>query len=130
MSKIIGTWALVHTVTRDAQGRDQPSLFGPKSMGRATFNADGRMMAVLCDGRSELPAGTPREYVSYCGNYEFDGEKLVTRVDATSDAARMNTDQIRAVRFEGTRMVLAPPPRAVGELTLHRELFWERISEV
>ena len=127
---IIGTWALVHTVTKDAEGRDQPSLFGPKSMGRATFNADGRMMAVLCDGRADLPANTPREYVSYCGNYKFDGAQLITRVDATSDAARMNTDQIRAVRFEGTRMVFAPPPRAVGETMLHRELYWEKISEV
>jgi hypothetical protein len=130
MTGIIGTWALVRSVTKDSDGRDQPSMFGPKAMGRATFNADGRMMAVLCDGRPELPADAPRDYVSYCGNYQFDGTCLVTRVDATSDAARMGTDQIRAVRFENARMVLAPPPRIAGDLTLHRELYWERISEV
>ena len=42
----------------------------------------------------------------------------------------LETDQVRAVRFEGVRMVLAPPPQTAGELTLHRELYWERISEV
>ena len=51
-------------------------------MGRVVFTTDGRMMAVLCDGRPSLPAGMARDYSSYCGNYTFDGSRLVTRVDA------------------------------------------------
>jgi hypothetical protein len=35
-------------------------------MGRVMFNAEGRMMAVTCDGRPQLPAGTVRAYSSYC----------------------------------------------------------------
>src|SRR6516165_6280162 len=53
------------------------------------------MMSVVCDGRKELPAGASREYSSYCGNYTFDGEKLVTRVDAASDLSRNGGDQVR-----------------------------------
>ena len=80
-----------------------------KSAGRVTFTADGRMMSVVCDGRKELPAGVSREYSSYCGNYTYDGEKLVTRVDAASDPSRIGGDQVRGVRFEGgARMVLIP----------------------
>ena len=33
-------------------------------MGRVVFNEDGRMMAVLCDGRPDLPPGvSPRLFV-------------------------------------------------------------------
>ena len=124
---IIGTWALVHATSQDPDGKDLPPPYGPKKMGRVTFNADGRMMAVLVDGRSDLPGGQ-RDYASYCGNYRFDGKTLVTRVDAASDPERMGTDQIRDVRFEGERMVLRPPPRAFGDVTHHRELYWEKIS--
>ena len=99
-------------------------------MGRVVFNADGRMMAVLCDGRPSLLPGTVRDYSSYCGNYSFDGRQLVTRVDAASDPARIGTDQVRDVHFEGERMVLRPPPRASAGGPEQRELTWERIAAV
>src|SRR6266849_7444290 len=97
-------------------------------MGRLTLNADGRMMAVTCDGRLELPAGTSRAYSSYCGNYTFDGARLITRVDAASDPARIGSDQVREVSFDGDRMILRPPPRQgeIGEE--YREITWERIA--
>ena len=80
-------------------------------MGLVTFQADGRMMAVLCDGRASLD-GEPRQFMSYAGNYTFDGTTLSTRVDASSDASRIGGDQVRTVRFEnGGAMVLAPPRR-------------------
>ena len=130
MLDLIGTWALVHTTSVDPSGKELPSPYGPKRMGRVTFNADGRMMAVLVDGRTDLPEGAKRDYASYCGNYRFDGKTLVTRVDAASDADRMGTDQVREVRFEGNRLVLRPPPRVQGDVTHHRELYWEKISPV
>ena len=86
-------------------------------------------MSVVCDGRKELPAGVTREYSSYCGNYTYDGEKLVTRVDAASDPSRIGSDQVRGVRFEdAARMLLIPPPRRIGESEEHREITWERIA--
>jgi hypothetical protein len=71
--------------------------------------------------RTELPAGVRREYSSYCGNYTYDGERLVTRVDAASDPTRIGSDQVRGVRF-------IPPPRLTGESEEHREITWERIA--
>ena len=99
-------------------------------MGRVTLNADGRMIAVLCDGRATLPEGEHREYTSYCGNYTFDGKQLVTRVDACSDPARFGTDQVRDVSFEGDLMVLRPPVRVIDGVAQQRVLHWERIAEV
>jgi hypothetical protein len=128
MPSIVGTWKLVRAVARDKAGTALPTPYGPKAMGRVTFNADGRMMSVVCDGRQELPAGTARDYSSYCGNYRFDGAHLVTRVDAASDPGRIGSDQVRGVRFEGDHMVLLPPPRGAGDNLEYRELTWERMA--
>jgi hypothetical protein len=106
MPSIVGTWKLGHATTRDAAGVARPSPYGGKALGRVTFTADGRMMSVVCDGRKELPEGVSREYSSYCGNYTYDGKKLVTRVDAVSDPNRIGSDQVRGVRFEGARAKL------------------------
>jgi Lipocalin-like domain len=128
MPSIVGTWKLLNATARDAAGAVRPPPYGGKGLGRVTFTADGRMMSVVCDGRPELPAGVSREYSSYCGNYTYDGTRLVTRVDAASDLSRVGSDQVRGVRFEGERMVLIPPPRRTGENEEQREITWERIA--
>ncbi len=86
------------------------------------------MMCVLCDGRAELPAGEPRQFMSYAGNYSFDGTTLTTRVDASSDASRVGGDQVRAVSFVDGRLVLRPPRRLYAGLMQHQELVWERVA--
>ena len=97
--RIVGIWRLTSTMGRDDDGKLLPQPYGPLAMGLVTFQADGRMMAVLCDGRATLD-GEPRQFMSYAGNYTFDGTTLSTRVDASSDASRIGGDQVRSVRFE------------------------------
>ena len=130
MPSIIGTWRLVAATAKDANGTPLPPPYGGQGMGRVSFTAAGRMMAVTCDGRSELPPGTRREYSSYCGNYTFDGSRLVTRVDAASDPSRVGGEQVREVSFDGERMVLRPPPRPTTDGMQHREIVWEKISDL
>lgn len=126
MNDIVGTWRLVATRAEDPTGKPLPQPYGPAHMGLVTFSASGRMMAVLCDGRPSLEGN--REYASYCGNYSFDGETLVTRVDAASTADRLGTDQVRKARFEGERMILRPPLRPYGTVEQQRELVWEKVG--
>ena len=126
--RIIGTWRLKSTKAVDDDGKVLEPPFGPSPNGVVCFEADGRMYSVLCDGRAQLPAGEPRQYISYAGNYTFDGTTLSTRVDASSDATRIGGDQIRNVRFENGGMVLAPPRRLYAGLMQHQELFWERVG--
>jgi hypothetical protein len=64
-------------------------------------------------------------FISYTGNYTFDGDTLSTRVDAS----RIGGDQVRKVRFENGGMVLAPPRRLFANVMQHQELFWERVAE-
>jgi hypothetical protein len=129
MRSIVGTWKLVAAAARDRNGNTLPDPYGGKPMGRAVFTQEGRMMAVTCDGRPDLPPGARREYSSYIGTYTFDGARLVTRVDGASDPSRIGGDQVRGVRFDGERMILLPPPRQTETGEQFRELTWEKIAE-
>lgn len=131
MNNLVGVWRLVETRARDDAGGPLPPPYGPQPMGIITFSPEGRMMAVLCDGRITIPQGEPpREYNSYCGQYSFDGETLITRVDGATKTERIGGDQVRKVRFAGNRAVFSPPPRAWRDETTsqHRELVWERVG--
>jgi len=106
-----------------------PKPYGPLAMGLVVFAPDGRMMAVLCDGRAWLPPNEPRQYVSYAGSSGFDGPTLSTRVDASSDQSRIGGDQVRHVTFRDGLMVLAPPRRLFAGVMQHQELVWQRIAD-
>jgi hypothetical protein len=127
---VVGVWKLVAAKTTDPSGKVVAVPYGPRGMGIVSLTSDGRMMAVLVDGRSKLPDGTTREYSSYCGNYTFDGSTLITTVDASSDPARFAVPQVRKVRFQGELMILVPPPGTSNGVKLDRELTWEKISPV
>jgi Lipocalin-like domain len=127
---IIGTWRLVKTAARNDRGEPMHPPYGAKPRGLLVFYPDKRMMSVLCDGRRDLPEGEAvREYNSYCGNYEYDGQTLITRVDASADPARIGGDQVRFTRFEGEHLVLTQKPRLWQGVMQHRELYWERIAD-
>jgi lipocalin-like protein len=126
--RIVGTWRLKSTMGRDDAGKLLPPPYGPLAMGLVVFAADGRMMTVLCDGRKTLAAGEPRQFMSYAGNYTFDGTTQSTRVDASSDASRVGGDQVRTVTFSDSLMTLAPPRRMFAGQMQHQELVWERVE--
>jgi hypothetical protein len=65
MPSIVGTWKMVGATARDRDGKPLPAPYGGKGMERVAFTAEGRMMAVTCDARPELPPGTSRTYSSY-----------------------------------------------------------------
>lgn len=126
--RIIGTWRLKTTKAVDDNGNALPPPYGPAANGVVCFEGDGRMYCVLCDGGAELPAGEPRQFMSYAGNYTFDGATLTTRVDASSDTSRVGGDQVRNVRFENGGILLAPPRRLYAGVMQRHELFWERVG--
>ena len=130
MKSIVGTWRLVKTAARNDAGEPMHPPYGAKPRGLLVFYPDRRMMSVLCDGRNELPAGeTVREYNSYCGNYEYDGKTLTTRVDASAEPSRVGGDQVRFTHFDGENLVLTQKSRLWQGVMQHRELHWERIAD-
>ena len=127
MNSLVGVWRLVAENAWSAAGEMRPNLYGPMGMGLLAFTADGRMMAMLSDGRP-APIDGARAFVSYCGDYTFDGARLVTQVDGASDPVFLSEPQVRDARLEGNRLTLRPPVGFRGASDLVRELVWERIS--
>jgi hypothetical protein len=124
---LIGTWRLLSARAFDDAGQELPPPFGPQPMGVVVFDAE-RMIVSVADGRTSLPAGAPpRAFVAYCGNYEFDGAKLVTHADGAANPAMLK-DQVRHIEFESRdRMVAAPISGLVGR-NAGLQLAWERVQ--
>lgn len=129
MNSILGTWQLIKTSSSNAQGDPMPAPYGGEhAMALVSFNEQGRMICVLYDSREEIPAGAKREFNSYCGAYSFDGQKLSTAVDASSNPAWFGTDQTRDASFEDDVLVLRPPLRAYAAGPEQRVLYWRKIA--
>ena len=120
--QLIGTWRLVSAKAVNSRGEPLRPPYGPAPMGRLVLTASGRMMAVLCDGRSSIPDGEERAYSSYCGNFQVEGNTLTTTVDAEAIASRIGGKEVRRLEFRDGSLVLTPPRRPDGE---QRELFWQ-----
>ena len=122
--RIIGHWRLVETRAWDEHGTPQPNPYGPFPLGIVTLTAEGRMLAVLSDGRPDLPPGTPRDYRSYIGAYSFDGTTLHTIVDGADTPDWLATQLLNQLH-SGT------PDRAPPEvLAIARELLADFSSGV
>ena len=119
MKSIVGIWRLIRTSARNDAGEAMHPPYGEKPRGLVVFYPDKRMMSVLCDGRSELPAAeTVREYNSYCGNYDYDGENLITRVDASASKDRVGGEQapVEQAHLVGGRVRVGLDPPRVNDL--------------
>jgi Lipocalin-like domain len=120
--RLCGTWRLVSATAVGADGRSIRPPYGPSPMGSLVLNEAGRLMAVLCDGRTVMPEGKRRAYASYCGNYRIEAGRLITIVDAAAPPVRAGGAEIRTWELRDGRLVLMSPRRANGE---QRELVWE-----
>ena len=128
MISLLGTWQLLRVRATDAAG--QPLIhhqYGPEPTGIVQFGPQ-RMQAATGDGRAVLPRGVARFWSAYTGNYTFDGQVLITRVDDSNLADRIGGDQVRQVRADGAGVWLKPPARLVDGAMQQLELYWERLS--
>jgi hypothetical protein len=84
MISLLGTWKLLRVRATDAAGQPlEHHQYGPEPTGIVQFGPQ-RMQAATGDGRAVLPPGVKRFWSGYTGNYTFDGQVLVTRVDEAS----------------------------------------------
>ncbi len=95
-------------------------------MGIMLFETE-RMIGVLVDGCTTMPPLSKRAFFSYTGDYQFDGEKLVTRVDGVSSPDGY-ADQIRRIAFEGPDRIVVVPLSRILNRGSGLQLIWERIG--
>ena len=130
-AELLGTWRLVEYHNRTADGQVLEPSFGPEAMGVIHFNANGRMLVVLTDGRRELPPTTERRpFSAYTGMWEFDGDNVNVAVDEAAWPSFVGTTQVRGVRYANGRLSLIPANVVVDGVINHREVVWEKISDL
>jgi hypothetical protein len=125
---IIGTWRMVAYHCRTAEGAPLPPTYGPEPIGLIRFDPHGRMVVVIADGRSDLPAGVERRpFTAYTGQWTFDGKTLRNAVDESFLTHFIGKVQVRDAQYKDGRLSLFPEPIVIDGVLTYRELIWERM---
>ena len=112
-TKLHGCWRLVsfETELQESGARSQP--WGTEPNGRLIFGADGRMM-VLITANAREPGNTDeklaalfRTAMAYTGRYRVDGDRFITKIDASWNEAWNGTEQERSFTLDGDTLVIS-----------------------
>jgi hypothetical protein len=109
-AKILGIWRYVsYEVEFQATG-EREAILGNNPTGYIIFTPEGRFMAVLT-GEGRKPPKTDQDRAelfktmfAYTGMYRLEGDKFITKVDASWNPAWVGTEQVRFFRFDGDRL--------------------------
>ena len=140
-SELVGTWALVATEWRRADGR-HGNPFGPGAVGVLIYDAAGNMSAqVMRADRTETPVGDPAGidtamasaftgYIAYFGTYEIDATRsTVTHVVIGSAfPAWVGSAPNRRFAIEGDRLTLSDSLTTADGIAVEASTVWQRIS--
>ena len=136
---LIGAWRLV---TYEAHAGDEVSYpLGEDASGYIMYTPDGYMSVLIMAAdranfaSDDILGGTDEEklaaagtFISYCGEYEFLGDRVVHKIETAFYPNRVGTEQVRYVRLEGDEIVLTTPPMVIHGTSRSGRLVWERAA--
>jgi len=137
----VGTWRLVSCELRGSDGQVSYPL-GQDAVGYIIYTEDGymsvAMMAakrlkfgageiVIAGGTDEEKVAAADTYLSYCGKYEIQGEKVVHHIEVSFFPNWVGVDQERIFEFDGNTLSLSTPPFIVGGRQQTAHLIWQRV---
>ena len=108
-----GCWRLVsfETELQGSTARTQP--WGADPNGYIMFDADGRMMA-LVTAKAREPGNTDerllalfRTVIAYTGRYRIDGDRFITKIDASWNEAWNGSEQERFYKLDGDTLEIS-----------------------
>lgn len=134
---LVGAWRLV---TYEAHAGDEVSYpLGEDASGYIMYTPDGYMsVLIMASGRpnfasDDILGGTDEEkleaastFLSYCGRYEFLGDRVVHKIETASYPNRVGTEQTRFIQLEGDVLLLTTPPMVIHGTSRSGRLRWER----
>lgn len=105
-----GWWRLVSfdVETQGVSERQQP--FGANAFGRPALSPNGQLIAVMtAESRKAGPTDADhlalfRSMLAYTGNYRVEGDKFITKVEASWNQAWTGTDQERFYMLDGDHL--------------------------
>ena len=134
---LIGAWRLVAYEGHTGDNVLYP--LGEDAAGYIMYTHDGYMsVSMMAAGRTnfaggDMFAGTDEEkiaaagsYVSYCGKYEYLGDRVIHKIEAAFFPNRVGTEQTRFVHLEGDTLTLTTPPMVLAGETRKGRIVWQR----
>lgn len=105
-----GSWKLVSWIIENKDSDERTEPMGPNPNGRLILDSGNRMAAVITSrarqpGNSEAQqAELFRSMLAYTGTYRIEGDKFVTKVDASWAESWNNTEQERFFKVDGNTL--------------------------
>ena len=81
----------------------------------------------LWGGTTEEKVAAADTYISYCGKYEVQGDKVIHHIDVSFFPNWSGVDQTRFFEFKGNRLSLSTPPILMAGIQRTAHLIWERV---
>lgn len=135
----VGTWRLVSLELRRADGQVSYP-FGQDAVGYIMYSQDGYMsVAFMSANRQKFAAGdilrgTVEEkvaaadtFVSYCGRYEIQGDRVIHHIEVSFFPNWIGVNQERFYSLDGDTLSLFTPPLLLGGLQQVAYLVWQRV---
>jgi len=141
-NSLAGTWRLISMTYRDEASGKETDLWGKDPLGFLTYTPGGRMSAVISAASRKVTTASAdlasveeqaalfRSCFGYAGTYSLTDTGVIHHVEAASDPTWIGKDQVRFVRFEEKRIIVAGPPLKTVSDPNPRvlQLVWERIE--
>ena len=115
-SAIVGTWTLVSVVYEDQATKARTPVYGEHPRGIQIATPEGRWIALMTGEGRPVPktdqerAEAMRTMIAYTGRYRVEDGKVITKVEAAWNESWVGGEQVRAIRFEGDRLLIESPP--------------------
>lgn len=136
---LVGAWRLL---TYEAHAGDEVTYpLGLDASGYIMYTPDGYMsVLIMAAGRTnfasdDILGGTAEEkleaastFIAYCGRYEFQGDRVIHRIESAFYPNRVGTEQTRFIHLEGDELLLTTPPMVIHGTSRSGRLRWERAA--
>jgi hypothetical protein len=137
---LIGTWRLISWENRSVEDGQVSYPLGEDATGYIMYNEDGYMfVAIMSPYRlkfagGDLLSGTPEEeaqaeetFLSYCGRYDVQEDKVIHHIELSLFPNWVGVDQERLLELEGNRLTLSTHPILIKGSQQTAHLIWERV---
>ena len=114
--RIVGTWSLMSVAYEDQATGERTSVYGEHPKGIQIATSEGRWLALMTAVGRGVPsneaerANALKTMIAYTGRYRVEGGNVITKVEAAWNEAWVGTEQVRAIRFDGEKLLLQSPP--------------------
>jgi hypothetical protein len=137
--ELYGTWRLMSWTRRLLDTGETVEAFGKAPRGYLNYSRDGRVFFIMTKQNRAKPADLTKltdaeraelynTMVAYAGTFTFDGNLATCHVDISWNEAWTDTDQPRAVRFEGGRLIWSTNPQTgIDGKRVESVFVWEKL---